>query len=90
MKAVTKLEDWHLRSIFVWLPEIAFERYIPAGVPNCPRCKTAERVIKKGWISNKFRRGIMRHRCAELTTYFYQCSQCRDDKVTTEVRDENV
>ena len=60
---------------------MAFKRYVPAGKPNCPRCRTSVRVRKKGWIPLKSRRVIMRTRCMELTTYFYQCGKCQEDKV---------
>ena len=79
MKSSTVVGDWHLRSIFIWLPDMVFKKYIPHGVP-CPRCKTATAVKKKGWISHKCRRGITRNRCIELATYFYECRLCKADK----------
>jgi len=66
MLKTMNLEDHHLRSIFVWIPEYSFPHALVEGRPPCPRCDTAKNVIAKGFSS---RRAILRDSCCDLLGY---------------------
>ena len=73
------LEDHHLRSVFVWIPEFTFPDAFPEGRPPCPRCKTTYRVIAKGFTQKESRRAILRSSCCDLLGYFYHCHGCKSN-----------
>ena len=73
------LEDHHLRSVFVWIPELTFPDAFPEGRPPCPRCKTTSRVIAKGFTQKESRRAIRRSSCCDLLGYFYHCHGCKSN-----------
>ena len=73
------LEDHHLRSVFVWIPEFTFPDAFPEGRPSCPRCKTTSRVIAKGFTQKESRRAILRSSCCDLLGYFYRCHGCKSN-----------
>ena len=73
------LEDHHLRSVFVWTPEITFPAAFPKGRPPCPRCKTTFRVSAKGFTQKESRRAILRNSCCDLLGYFYHCHGCKSN-----------
>eukprot|EP00904_Undaria_pinnatifida_P012833 jgi/Undpi1/8680/HiC_scaffold_25.g11145.m1 len=73
------LEDHHLRSVFVWIPEFTFPAASPEGRPPCPRCKTTSRVIAKGFTQKESRRAILRNFCCDLLGYFYHCHGCKSN-----------
>lgn len=85
------LEDFHLRSVFVWIPEFTFPTAFPDGRPPCPRCKTTKHVIAKGFTQKESRRAILRDSCCDVLGYFYHCHGCQNknkgkDKVRFEKR----
>lgn len=75
MLKTVKLEDHHLRSILVWVPEYSFPHALPEGRPPCPRCKTTVNVIAKGFTS---RRAILRDSYCDLLGYLYHCNGCEN------------
>lgn len=74
-----KLEDHHLRSVFVWIPEFTFPRAFPEGRPPCPRCMTTSQVIAKGFTQRESRRAVLRDSCCDLLGYFYHCKGCESN-----------
>lgn len=75
MRATINVSDHHLRPVFVWLPEFTHPRALPEGRPPCPRCKSTDNVVVKGWTQNS-RRAILRDSCCDLLGYFYKCNAC--------------
>jgi len=77
MLKTLNLEDHHLRSVFVWIPEFSFPHALPGGRPPCPRCKTTAHVVVKGFTQKDSRRAILRDSCCDLLGYFYHCNGCQ-------------
>ena len=71
--------DHHLRSVFVWVPELTHPRGLPDGRPPCPRCKTTRDVVVKGWTQKLTRRAVLRDSCCDLLVYFYHCRNCAEN-----------
>eukprot|EP00903_Cladosiphon_okamuranus_P019959 g18342.t1 len=77
MLKTVNLEDHHLRSIFVWIPELSFPHAFPEGRLPCPRCESTTNVIVKGFTQKCSRRAILRDSCCDLVGYFYHCNGCQ-------------
>lgn len=76
MLKTLNVEDFHLRGVFVWIPEFTFPHAFPEGRPPCPRCKTASHVIAKGFTQKESRRGVLRDSCCDLLGFSYHCHGC--------------
>ncbi|CAM9602160.1 unnamed protein product, partial [Hapterophycus canaliculatus] len=78
MRKTIRVEDHHLRPVFVWLPEFTHPRGVTGGRFPCPRCKTTKDVIVKGWTQKGSRRAILRNSCCDLLGKFYRCNGCAE------------
>ena len=66
-------DPYYLRPCFVWVVELACNRYFPGLHLPCPVCKITRGVKRKEWCS---RRAILQDGSCDLTYFVYKCTAC--------------
>ena len=79
MRKSFNVAHFHLRPVFVWLPELTQPRGVTDGRLPCPRCKSAKDVIVKGWTQKGSRRAILPDSCCDLLGKYYMCHRCMEN-----------